>query len=230
MNDNEKQSSQVIENQGIQQHSVQTGENSEEQSEEKNTNEDMELLQSSKAGREAEHGGSNKPFADSELEAASPIRPTNPWTFALNTGLFAGLIWGGIRIVEYYFKFTKVHPTFLIKPWSNPTFNQTTLGYMVGWSAFIVFSVLAALLYTAIFRKIRGHWLGMAYGLAWWVILYVAVGPPMGMMKPIGTIDWISILTDGCLFLLWGFFIGHTIGFEFTDEQDREPSLSIGQA
>jgi hypothetical protein len=171
-----------------------------------------------------------KSVANSEKEAVSPIKQTNIWTFALSTGFFAGVIWGGIRIAEYYFKFTKVHPTFLIKPWSTPAFNQTTLGYMTGWAAFVVFSIVAALLYALCFRKVRGPWLGMVYGLVWWVIIYVAAGPPTGMMKPIGAIGWNSLITDGCLFLLWGFFIGFTIEFEFNDEQEREPSVSLGQA
>jgi hypothetical protein len=174
------------------------------------------------AGEKGQEAGSES------QQDKNPIKPTNIWTFALNTGFFAGLLWGGMRIAEYYFKFTKVHPTFLIKPWSTPAFNQTTLGYMTGWAAFILFSVIAALIYTIVLRRLRGAWMGMLYGLVWWAILYFAVGPRMGMMKRLGKIEWNSLITDGCLFLLWGAFIGYTIAFEFTDEQEREPSLSIG--
>lgn len=68
----------------------------------------------------------------------------------------------------------------------------------------------------------------MLFGLVLWAILYFAVGPQMGMMKPLGKIEWNSLITDGCLFLLWGAFIGYTIAFEFTDEQEREPNMSLG--
>lgn len=179
-----------------------------------------------KEGREVKQSGEGD--AGGNKAKRSPIKGTNPWTFALNTGLFAGLLWGGIRIVEYYLKFTKVHPTFLIKPWSNPTFNQTNWGYLTGWAAFIVFSLVASLLYTLLFRKVKGPWTGLIYGFAWYVLLYIAVGPRTGMMKPIGKIDWNSLITDGSLFLLWGMFIGYTIAYEFNDEQHREPSVSLG--
>ena len=151
---------------------------------------------------------------------------TGVWTFALQIGFFAGLIWGAVKVAEVYFRFTKIPANFMAKPFLAPSFMNTTAGFWMGWLTFIVFSVIAALLYAALFRKVAGHWAGLAYGAVWWALIYLLVGPSTGMMKWIYRYDWNTILTDSCLFLLWGLFIGYSISFEFTDEREREPAVT----
>lgn len=153
---------------------------------------------------------------------------TNVWLFALQIGLFAGIIWGGLKIVEHYLRFTTVPVGFLAKPFYRSSFFHSTAGFWTGWAYFILFSIVASWLYAALFRKVKGHWAGIGYGIAWWVILYVLLGPPAGMMKWMYRMDWNTILTDFCLFVVWGLFIGFSISFEFTDERHREPSHPIG--
>jgi len=63
----------------------------------------------------------------------------------------------------------------------------------------------------------------MVYGIVWWLILFVLVGPKLGMMKPLKGLTWDSIITELCFFLLWGLFIGYTVAMEYTDERKREP-------
>lgn len=149
---------------------------------------------------------------------------TSVWSFALQIGFFAGLIWGGVKAVEYYFKFTKVPPWFMAKPFFAASFMNTAAGFWMGWLMFIVFSLLASLLYAALLRHVKGPWAGIGYGAAWWALLYLLVGPSTGMMRWVYRYDWNTILTDISLFLVWGLFIGFSIAFEFTDEREREPS------
>ncbi|WP_052487201.1 hypothetical protein [Gordoniibacillus kamchatkensis] len=47
--------------------------------------------------------------------AEEGAEPTNPLRFGAYIGLFAGIIWGAVRIFEYYFRLTDVVPGF----WSN---------------------------------------------------------------------------------------------------------------
>ncbi|GAA3405504.1 YqhR family membrane protein [Paenibacillus hodogayensis] len=149
---------------------------------------------------------------------------TGVLAFALQIGLFAGLIWGAVKVAGAYFKFTKVPLSFMAKPFFAPSFLNTTAGFWMGWLSFIVFSIAASLLYAVLFRKVRGHWAGIVYGIAWWALIVLLVGPLTGMMKWIYRYDWNTIITDFCLFLIWGLFIGFSISFEFTDEREREPS------
>lgn len=156
---------------------------------------------------------------------------TNPLTFCLSLGFFAGLIWGVMRGIAYWFQFTKVLPSFLAEPFFRTSFLKSMWGYWVGIGFFIAFSMLCALLYYALFGRIGGPFMGVIYGLLWWVAIFGFVGPMMRFTPSLTTIGWNSLFTELCIFLLWGIFIGYSIAFEFTDEASREPigSKAAGQ-
>lgn len=148
---------------------------------------------------------------------------TNKWFFSLYIGFFAGLFWGGLKMIQNYLHFTTLSPVFLIEPFYKHSFLMTWPGYLLGWSVFILFSMAASLLYALMLAKAKGPWYGLGYGLAWWAFIFLLIGPVTGMMNWIAFLDWNTILTDASLFLLWGMFIGYSISFEFTDERIREP-------
>ncbi|MEW9699151.1 YqhR family membrane protein [Paenibacillus sp. SI8] len=148
---------------------------------------------------------------------------TNRWLFALYIGFFAGLIWGALKIVEHYLKFTKVVVGFLVEPFFKHDFLLSWQGTLVGWGFFILFSIVAAYLYTIAFWKLRGPWWGIGYGAVWWCFVYLFVGPLAGMTYWITDLDINSSISDFCLFLIWGMFIGYSINVEYTDERTREP-------
>ncbi|GGG56691.1 YqhR family membrane protein [Paenibacillus radicis (ex Gao et al. 2016)] len=148
---------------------------------------------------------------------------TNPFLFELTIGFFAGLIWGGLRWMLYEFKFTKELPGIMADPFFRSSFLKTYWGMAVGIGCYIVFSIIAAHLYYFLFRKLRGPWPGVLYGFLWWIIIFVFAGPSLHISQPIRTAGWNTFITELCIFLLWGLFIGYSTAFEFTDEASREP-------
>ncbi|OPA81552.1 hypothetical protein BVG16_03130 [Paenibacillus selenitireducens] len=148
---------------------------------------------------------------------------TNPVLYSLQIGFFAGLIWGGFRWFFFVFQFTTVLPGYLAEPFYKHSFLLSNYGHLVGWGYFTLFSILATMLYTFVLRKLKGAWPGLIYGVAWWSILYGAVGPMLGMMKPLNKMSWSTVTTEFCVFLLWGLFIGYSVAVEYTDERGREP-------
>ncbi|WP_150270725.1 YqhR family membrane protein [Paenibacillus tepidiphilus] len=151
---------------------------------------------------------------------------TNPWTFALELGFFAGLIWGAIRWLLYWLRFTKVVPGFLGEPFFRHDFLVTAPGHLAGYLIFIAFSMIAALIYVLIFRKLRGPWPGILYGILWWSLLFLA-GARMFLMMPPFRLPWNTVTSEFCIFLLWGMFIGYTAAIEFTDERNREQKTKL---
>ncbi|TLS52981.1 hypothetical protein FE782_06310 [Paenibacillus antri] len=160
---------------------------------------------------------------DSDPKAAGvqTVVRTKKLPFALNLGFFAGAIWGGVRWMFYYFGFTDVVPGFLVEPFFLHDFLAGTGGFLVGYASFIAMSIVAALLYTFTAYKLKGPWPGVAFGVVWFVAVYLVVGPLLGMLLPLGRLDWDSIWLDGSIFVLWGVFIGYTVNYEFTDEERR---------
>ncbi|HEY0827198.1 MAG TPA: YqhR family membrane protein, partial [Bacilli bacterium] len=96
-------------------------------------------------------------------------------------------------------------------------------GHLAGWAAFIGFSILAALLYAVFCHKLKGPFPGILYGLLWWEMMFLWIGPMAGMFKRIPLLEIDTALSELCVFTLWGVFIGYTLTVEFTDERIREP-------
>lgn len=163
-------------------------------------------------------------------KAKQTTQRTNRWRFILNLGFFAGLIWGLVKILLYYLGFTKVIPAFLVEPMLSHDVITSWVGHLIGLLSFIIFSMIAAIIYLLLFNKVKGPWLGMLYGLIWWALLYLIIGPPLGMMKKITKLDGNSMTSDICLFILWGVFIGYSVALEFTDERQREPFTNFDPA
>jgi len=145
--------------------------------------------------------------------------------FALYIGFYAGLIWGIIRWLFYFFEFTKVLPAFLIEPFFRKEFMHSWTGHLAGIGAFIGMSLVASLLYSITLHKLKGPWPGIMYGMIWWIIIFVIIGPFTGMVHKVWSLDLNSILSEACVFTLWGVFIGYSIALEFTDERSSEPQL-----
>jgi uncharacterized membrane protein YagU involved in acid resistance len=148
---------------------------------------------------------------------------TNKWFFSLYIGFYAGLIWGAIKMLESLFHFTNLSPGFMVEPFFKSSFLVTWQGYMLGWAVFIIFSIVASMLYGLLLAKSAGPWAGLGYGVFWWALIFLLVGPITGMVAWIAYLDLKTIISELCLFVLWGLFIGYSIAFEFNDERMREP-------
>ncbi|MEK6990645.1 YqhR family membrane protein [Paenibacillus sp. FSL K6-1566] len=153
---------------------------------------------------------------------------TNPFLYALELGYYAGLIWGAVRWIFYTLKFTRVVPGFLMEPFFKHEFLVTAAGQIAGWLSFIAFSVIASLIYVFLFRKLKGPWPGIIYGVIWWIVLYIALNPWLRFTPPVKKLTWDTNISEFCIFILWGLFIGYTAAQEFTDERMREPKQVTG--
>lgn len=147
-------------------------------------------------------------------------------TFSLNIGFFAGFFWGFVAVFQHYFHFTHIVPGFLLVPFFPIDFLRTGYGYLVGWLSWIPFSMIASLLYGLLFRRRVSHYRGLIYGALCWGLLFVLICPMLNMTLSINLLDWNSIITSFCLFLVWGLFIGYSISMEYTDEGAHEPAKS----
>lgn len=113
------------------------------------------------------------------------------------------MIWGGLHWLIYWFSFTKVSPGYLAEPFFKHTFLTTMYGHLVGYLFFILFSVIASLLYVLILRKLKGPWPGLVYGVLWWVVIFIP-GSQMFLMQPPFKLPWNTVISEFCLFYFGG--------------------------
>ncbi|WP_209847211.1 YqhR family membrane protein [Paenibacillus sediminis] len=161
------------------------------------------------------------------MEQTSAKQRTNPFYFSLELGFFAGLFWGGIRWIFYVLHFSVISPGFAAKPFFGTSFMRSASGFLLGWLFFILLSIAASLIYTALFRKLKGPWPGIAYGVIWWLLLFLIAGPQVGMMERLSHLPWNTIICEFCLFILWGVFIGYTVATEFNEERIRDEQQTV---
>ncbi|MFC5532557.1 YqhR family membrane protein [Cohnella yongneupensis] len=149
---------------------------------------------------------------------------------SLKIGLFAGIIWGLVRWLATGLNFTQVTQAYLLDPFVSRQLLGSGWWQFAGWIAFIVMSVLAAVVYWLVLGKLRGPWPGLAFGAVWWGVFYALIGPMIGAVPPLRTIGWDSMVADFCLYVVWGLFIGFSISFELHDEMQREPTKKSAQS
>lgn len=148
---------------------------------------------------------------------------TNPIVFATIIGFFAGLFWGVARWLAVSFKFTEVPQAFLADPFVRRAALSGGWWQAFGLLLFILMSIVAAIVYWFVLGRLSGPWPGLVFGAAWWALVFFVVGPAWGMVQAPGTLRWSTHITEFCLYLVWGLFIGYSIAFEFHDEAAREP-------
>lgn len=194
---------------------------------EKDAEERRQGAEERRHGTDRRNGGA--PDADNGSKAprrGSGPEPTKPVPFSLKIGFFAGIFWGLARWLAAGLHFTYVPQAYLLDPFVPRRWLIGFYWQAAGLGAFIAMSILAALIYVLLLGKLRGPWPGLWFGAVWWALTYAWAGPIVGAVPPLSTIGWNSIVTDFCLYLIWGLFIGYSISFELNNESRREPDDS----
>ena len=137
-------------------------------------------------------------------------------------GLCGGIFWSLIGYFAYLFSFTKVSPRAVLEPIAVGDWKNTWLGLVIALIILSVFSMGAALLYYAAFKRFKGMWPGAVYGLLLFGVIFFILNPLFPSIKPIQEIDWYTWVTSACLYILYGVFIGYSISYEANELRVRE--------
>ncbi|TCS84016.1 YqhR family membrane protein [Tepidibacillus fermentans] len=150
---------------------------------------------------------------------------------AIQIGLAAGVIWGFLSLAAYYLQFTDVGPSIYAKPILNPDYVMTWQGHFIGLGFFIVFMILASLLYAQFFAKYASPWVGIGYGLFLWGLLFFVLNPFFHLTKQVQKLGLNTNSVMLSLYILIGLFIGYSISAEFNNqEQEQEQSQGDQQS
>src|SRR5690606_24636211 len=84
---------------------------------------------------------------------------------------------------------------------------------------FIIFSVIASLIYSLLFRKKSEYYWGLFYGVLLFLLIFGLVHPIFFQETWIMYENIATFITLFCLFLLYGVFIGYSISYEYEEIQ-----------
>lgn len=137
---------------------------------------------------------------------------------SLLTGFIGGLLWSGLGVAAYYFNFSMVAPrTYVLRSWLTAEWTDTWLGNIISILIVGAISVLVAFLYYGLFKKVNSMWMGVAFGIILWAILFFVLHPIFPNVAPITNIDQNTVVTTLSLFILYGTFVGYSISYDYND-------------
>lgn len=146
---------------------------------------------------------------------------------SLLTGFIGGLLWGSIGSLAYYFSFTEVSPKmYVLRSWITAGWTDTWLGNIIAILLLGFLSILIALLYYGLFKKIKSMWMGVIFGILLWAVLVFVLQPIFQNIKPVTDLTMETIVTMLCLFVLYGTFIGYSISYDYHDMMRKEQTQS----
>jgi len=137
---------------------------------------------------------------------------------SLLTGFAGGIFWSLIGSVLAYFKFMEFTPkALLVRSWLRTSWSGKWPGDLLALILAGLLSILVAVIYFVLFRKLASMWIGAVYGIIIWGVVFFLVLPLIKHLPSIAQLNKQSIITTLCLYLLYGVFVGFSISYDYKD-------------
>lgn len=154
-----------------------------------------------------------------KLEQNKQEKPMSLLAKALLTGFVGGLLWSAFGSLAYYFNFSSVSPgSFVLRSFIQAEWTNNWLGELISISIIGLLSVLIALAYYGLLKKYEGLIPPLLFGGALWFIVFFLLQPIFEAVPQLSQMDGNTIATTGCLYILYGAFVGYSISYEYNDE------------
>ncbi|WP_449536915.1 YqhR family membrane protein [Ferdinandcohnia sp. Marseille-Q9671] len=144
-------------------------------------------------------------------------------------GLFGGIFWSLLSYLSYVFHFTEISPNLVLKPWILGEWKNRVLGQFIGVFVIGIISIGVALLYYAFLKKFQSIWVGAAFGIALWVIVFYVLNPIFPDIKTVAELKRNTVITTICFYVLYGVFIGYSISFEENEMNTTKHAVSTNE-
>ncbi|KHE69167.1 YqhR family membrane protein [Halobacillus sp. BBL2006] len=149
------------------------------------------------------------------------------FTKALITGFTAGVLWSGLATIAYYFHFTEVSAaSFFFRSFLQTAWTGTWLAEVLAILLVGILSLVSAIVYYMLLKTKNGIWPGLIFGLVLWLVIFVVLTPLFPAIPAFLELSSDTWVTTGCLFILYGVFIGYSISYEYREFNETGKSYS----
>lgn len=160
---------------------------------------------------------------DEQLEQNKREEPVSVLSRSLLTGFIGGLIGGFFGVVLYYFNFSEVAPkSYVLRSWLTAEWIDTWLGTVLSIVMIALLSLATAFSYFLLFKKINSLWMGAAYGVVLWFVVFYIIQPIFPNIPHLTDMNSDTRVSTLCLYLLYGTFIGYSISYDYNETKVRE--------
>lgn len=134
-------------------------------------------------------------------------------------GLFGGLLWCLVGFGFTFLNFMDVSPRFILTSWFDGKWINKVLGMFISLIIYCCLSVLFALLYYGVMRKIKSVFGGIIFGILLWLLLFGLISPMFSDLPSFAQMNFNTGFSSFCLFLLYGVFVGTSVSYEYQELQ-----------
>lgn len=134
-------------------------------------------------------------------------------------GLFGGLLWSLVGFGFTFLNFMDVSPRFILTSWFDSKWINKVLGIFISVIIYCCLSVLFALLYYVVMRKIKSIFGGIIFGILLWLLLFGLISPMFSDLPSFAQMNFNTGFSSFCLLLLYGVFIGSSVSYEYQELQ-----------
>ncbi|WP_395940635.1 YqhR family membrane protein [Bacillus salinus] len=161
----------------------------------------------------------NSSEQNEKLEQNQREKPISFPVKILMIGLFGGLFWSFLGYLAYIINFTEIAPNMILEPWAVGEWKQTILGQFISIVVIGAISIAVAFLYYAVLKKYQNIWIGAIFGAVLWGVVFYLLNPIFQNVPAVTELKRNTIITNVCLYILYGVFIGYSITFEYNELQ-----------
>lgn len=156
-----------------------------------------------------------------QLEQNKHEKPMSFISIVVVTGLIGGILWSSIALLAYFLNFTDVRPNLILEPWALGNWKNGWIGTVFSILVIGLLSIGAALVYYALLRRFNNIWVGMAYGLVLFFLVFYVLNPIFPGIESFWKLSKNTLITTACIYLLYGIFVGYSISFEASERSVR---------
>jgi hypothetical protein len=138
---------------------------------------------------------------------------------ALAIGAVGGLFWSLVGYLSYFMNFTVLGPSMWIRPFVSETFVDKPLAHLLGVVVATGLSILVGLSYVFLLSRFYSPLIGILYGGALFLIVHYMLNPLFHFSeKQVHNLGLNTFVSEICLFILYGLFIGFSLSTEFSSK------------
>lgn len=137
-------------------------------------------------------------------------------------GFIGGLFWSAIGQLSHYFNFTEIGPAVVLGAWNRFSWTDGFIGIIIGILVCGLAGIVAAFLYYWLLRKQDQLLVSIIYGVVLWVLVHLVLVRFLPTMPVVQEMDFNTVVTTVCLYILFGVFVGVSISFDENERQRQE--------
>jgi len=140
-------------------------------------------------------------------------------------GIFGGFFSAVLAYIAHFFNFIPFGPGIILQ--TLPAYGTThwmrgPSGHLLAILLISFLSIAAAYVYYLLLRRMNTAWVGLWFGFALWVIIFLGFNQLIPGIKTVRELGWNTNIALVCIFLFYGLFVGYSISYQYQQLHEQE--------